>query len=366
FTSFGWIFREKTKRDVGIDAEIETKDGIIIQAQIKTGKSYFKVLKNKPSGLTFYTSQYHYNYWLNLKSPVIFLAHIPEDDLTYWQIISKENFQKSKSNWKLFIPFSQKLIPTQKELILDKIIKEPDIKVIYNPSNNNTPTTLTTETINMGRSRQLTKELLDELKNQILSKGLLYKKIDELKQKCYSNPTELNYRFELGKTYFALNERNNAIIEFSHLIKEIYENADNWNSKSNQMIWVLSRYYIDILTNSDITNFQEEILKARPSYIVKVNLFGKQTHLIKIQKVKFYFGKNPIDMIKFNEHTFFLPKDFNYNTIEDDTNIQIKPEFSLDIGTSNVSPELSSINLILIFGIIKDDYILDKYCITLI
>ncbi len=43
---FGWIFPEKTKRDIGFDAEAETKlDGFIIQIQIKTGLGNFKILK---------------------------------------------------------------------------------------------------------------------------------------------------------------------------------------------------------------------------------------------------------------------------------------------------------------------------------
>ncbi len=105
----GWIFREQPIVDVGLDALIEQSDegepkGRFLAAQIKTGKGNFYVSDKK---LTYYVSHVHYNYWLNLEIPIILIAHIPESEKTYWQIISEETFKKANRRWKIEIPKKQ-------------------------------------------------------------------------------------------------------------------------------------------------------------------------------------------------------------------------------------------------------------------
>jgi len=105
----GWIFREQPIVDVGLDAVIEQSDegepkGRFLAAQIKTGKGNFYVSDKK---LTYYVSHVHYNYWLNLEIPIILIAHIPESEKTYWQIISEETFKKANRRWKIEIPKKQ-------------------------------------------------------------------------------------------------------------------------------------------------------------------------------------------------------------------------------------------------------------------
>lgn len=107
----GWIFRELTIVDVGIDAIVEKVEnnepaGKFIAVQIKTGKGNFHITDKL---LTYYVSHIHYNYWLNLNIPIIMVAHIPENGETYWQEISESNLKKNKKNWKLEIPIKQKL-----------------------------------------------------------------------------------------------------------------------------------------------------------------------------------------------------------------------------------------------------------------
>lgn len=104
-----WIFREQAIVDVGIDAIIEQSiegapTGKFIAVQIKTGAGNFHITENK---IIYYASHIHYNYWLNLDIPIILIAHIPETEKTYWQIISEKTFLKTKKQWKIEIPKTQ-------------------------------------------------------------------------------------------------------------------------------------------------------------------------------------------------------------------------------------------------------------------
>ena len=99
----GWIFREQPIVDVGIDALLEQSEegnpkGRFLAAQIKTGKGNFYVSDKR---LTYYVSHIHYNYWLNLEIPIILIAHIPESDKTYWQVISEETFKNLRKGGRL-------------------------------------------------------------------------------------------------------------------------------------------------------------------------------------------------------------------------------------------------------------------------
>jgi Domain of unknown function (DUF4365) len=110
-TEFDWIFREQETVDVGIDALVEQSEnrdpkGKFLALQIKTGSSHFHVTKES---LIYYMSNVHYNYWMNFDIPVILVAHIPGENLTYWQEIDKGKILKTKNKWKLPIPKSNVL-----------------------------------------------------------------------------------------------------------------------------------------------------------------------------------------------------------------------------------------------------------------
>lgn len=105
----GWIFREQSIADFGIDGIIEQVEegnptGKFIGVQIKSGSGNFHDSENK---IIYYATNIHYNYWLNLNIPIILVAHFPETEITYWQEIDKRKFQKTNKNWKLEIPKTQ-------------------------------------------------------------------------------------------------------------------------------------------------------------------------------------------------------------------------------------------------------------------
>ncbi|MBO0591224.1 DUF4365 domain-containing protein [Cellulophaga sp. E16_2] len=122
--NIGWIFREQTTSDVGIDAIIEQVDnnnptGKLIAIQIKSGKGNFHISENK---ITYYASNIHYNYWLSLNIPVLLVAHLPETEETFWIEISETTFIKTNKKWKLEIPLNHKFNEQSKKR-LTKILE---------------------------------------------------------------------------------------------------------------------------------------------------------------------------------------------------------------------------------------------------
>lgn len=117
----GWIFREQSIIDVGLDAIIEQSEdgnptGKFLALQIKTGKGNFQISEKK---IIYYVSNIHYNYWLNLDIPIILIAHFPETEKTYWQQINEYNLKKTKKHWKLEIPIFQELNARSKKQLVD-------------------------------------------------------------------------------------------------------------------------------------------------------------------------------------------------------------------------------------------------------
>lgn len=124
----GWIFREQPIADVGLDAIIEQVEngnptGKFIAVQIKTGKGNFYINEKT---LTHYVSNIHYNYWLDLCIPIIMVAHLPDENETYWEEISPQNFKKSKKRWKIEIPRSQKFNENSKNRLTKILALEND------------------------------------------------------------------------------------------------------------------------------------------------------------------------------------------------------------------------------------------------
>ncbi len=116
--SFNWIFREQSVSDVGVDAIQEkctygNPTGKFLALQIKSGEGNFYKSKN---GYTYYISDVHYYYWLNLDLPVLLLGYIPNTDSIYWQEISNTTVSKARNQWKVELLFEKRLT---KDSLLD-------------------------------------------------------------------------------------------------------------------------------------------------------------------------------------------------------------------------------------------------------
>lgn len=112
FQEFGFIFREQTKDDYGIDAEVElTENGLacgkLIALQIKSGEGYLK--EKTDSHIVFRGEGKHLSYWLLHSLPVMLVIYDPASDVAYWQIINRYTVELTGKAWKTRIPLQQKI-----------------------------------------------------------------------------------------------------------------------------------------------------------------------------------------------------------------------------------------------------------------
>lgn len=125
FEKLGFIFREQTVCDYGIDAIIEEKgdnypSGKLIAVQIKSGDSYFSEIKDNK--VIFRGDIKHYNYWLNHSLPVIIVLYNPSKDQCIWEIINKQTTEKCETGWKINIPSSNLL--ENSEIVLKSLVNK--------------------------------------------------------------------------------------------------------------------------------------------------------------------------------------------------------------------------------------------------
>ncbi|MBP0012286.1 MAG: DUF4365 domain-containing protein [Roseofilum sp. SID2] len=112
FERLGWIFREQTIEDYGIDAHVEvvennTATGKLIALQIKSGKSWFK--EKTAHGFVFRGKKEHLEYWQKHSLPVLVVLYDDEGENAYWQVVNKTNIKNTVKAWKLTVPFEQKI-----------------------------------------------------------------------------------------------------------------------------------------------------------------------------------------------------------------------------------------------------------------
>ena len=103
----GWIFREQTKADHGIDAHLEivnddTPTGKLVGLQIKSGPSYFNECKD--GDFVFRGTDAHLEYWMNHSLPVLLLMVNTETEDVYWQVVKESAVSRTGSGWKLLVP----------------------------------------------------------------------------------------------------------------------------------------------------------------------------------------------------------------------------------------------------------------------
>lgn len=119
--ALGWVFREQTAHDLGIDAHIEVVNdqgratGKVIAAQIKCGASFFRETVN--DGHIFRPARKHVNYWTGHSLPVVVIICHPELEECLWIEASSETISTAKNGWKILIPFGQKFDVTYKHAL---------------------------------------------------------------------------------------------------------------------------------------------------------------------------------------------------------------------------------------------------------
>ena len=116
----GWIFREQTKSDHGIDAHIEivkdrTPTGKLIGLQIKSGSSFFK--KSKDNDFIYRGTTRHLKYWTNHSLPVLVLLVNTKTEKVYWQVVEVSKVHRTAKGWKLLVPRSNLLVAAARSSI---------------------------------------------------------------------------------------------------------------------------------------------------------------------------------------------------------------------------------------------------------
>ena len=107
-----WVFRRQPEQDVGIDAHIEivikkNATGRLVAAQIKGGASYLE--RTTADGYVFYIDREHYTYWMNFSLPVVLILVDVDGRRAWWQHVSHETVERTKTQWKIVVPFANTL-----------------------------------------------------------------------------------------------------------------------------------------------------------------------------------------------------------------------------------------------------------------
>lgn len=121
-----WIFRKNHQEDdFGIDAyfdiiaEFGQVTGKSIAVQVKTGKSYFN--EKNDLGWVFRGEMKHLNYYLNHDIPVIIILVNDDANNAFWCLCDPQKTIRAGENWKITIPFNQKLNSSAKKELLKYI-----------------------------------------------------------------------------------------------------------------------------------------------------------------------------------------------------------------------------------------------------
>lgn len=104
--NLGWICRNTTHSDVGIDATVEqVVEGLptakYISIQLKTGLGNVHI--DKDDNFTYYINNIHYEYWLSSSVPVILALCDPEKEIIYWELVKKYKISKTDKKHKIAI-----------------------------------------------------------------------------------------------------------------------------------------------------------------------------------------------------------------------------------------------------------------------
>lgn len=124
-SKLGWIPREFSTTDVGIDYTIEevingNPTAKFVSVQLKTGLGNVSI--NRFGDYDFYVDKHHYEYWLGSSIPVILVLCIPENNELVWTLIKRANIKNTKSQHKITIPKNH-LLTTESTSELSEIIR---------------------------------------------------------------------------------------------------------------------------------------------------------------------------------------------------------------------------------------------------
>lgn len=117
----GWVFRETSSSDLGIDGEIEirehdkTSHGRLVSVQIKCGSSFFR--ERTSTGYVYRGDTRHLQYWAGHTTPVVIILCERETENCWWQSVDLQLVSFHKKGWSIEIPFKNRLDATAAEAL---------------------------------------------------------------------------------------------------------------------------------------------------------------------------------------------------------------------------------------------------------
>lgn len=357
---FRWIFREKTKKDIGIDAELETPNGLLIQVQIKTGVSHFKSLKNKPNALIYYLDQYHHDYWLKLNVPVLFIAHIPIPNKTYWQIINIENLIKTKKKWKLVIPLKNELIEDLKDEIVSLCVKREEIKIIAQPHFEEGRITYSSNVLNAEHLGGINSKASRDTLLEIERKANLLHRIFLQKGLINDNPRDYSLRLTLATLQIESSNISEASLELMELKRLLRKESSENLEFMSLMLWI--DYYLKFI-QFPIEDLIHRVNNTQLFFLYRIEFEGSQTEYFIPSLTFFYEGlefnleKNKDNLFLFSPIKENLPN-FNFD--------QLSYQITIDVINDNKNnqefiPSISKTNIKVSCGLSYQNEILKDF-----
>ena len=131
----GWLFREQSVNDIGIDAYIEyVEDGEprqLLALQIKSGVSWFS--RAGDSYVSFYgISPRQYLYWTRNMLPCVLVLYNTETEECVWQELNAETIKKVGKGYRVDIPLSQVFLDEESHERLLNLKNLPPHALNYN------------------------------------------------------------------------------------------------------------------------------------------------------------------------------------------------------------------------------------------
>ena len=129
FSEHGWLFREQTTHDYGIDAHVEIVEdqrptGKLIALQIKSGTSFFK--EEAADSYVFRTNDKHIAYWVSHSMPVVLVLYNPERKTAHWQQVTRESVERTGKQWKVLVPKADMLVDAKRTFKSLESLTQPE------------------------------------------------------------------------------------------------------------------------------------------------------------------------------------------------------------------------------------------------
>jgi hypothetical protein len=337
FTACGWIFREQTIVDLGVDAHVETpidENGQIkfFALQIKGGESNFHRTRHN---LTFYFSERHYHYWnaISKNHPLFIILQDNITELLYWQEYDHKFISKTSKNWKLDISLGN---------ILNEDAKNIIIETLFNFNYPNSRKRFHSELTQKNSDKLIISFSNSQETKESIHINLRYKK-DIITLDLFYKPTKKEW--DKDKSFLTEEcQYHYSLIDFKNYIQLLFGAANKNKLSFNKL-----ETEIKSIINGSIENVQEFIFDYNnkdsdvPKYSDFLKAFELHSSIKRSQYevhaldsiIHFKTKKDIFEISCYQSLTKYLKKYINnlrYDEIYSETNKRIWSEIYLDAG----------------------------------